>query len=272
MQRVSISDYLRAPRGRWTGSDGWIHFCTEEPCLSGTVVWRHVDGALLEVLLECAASATTALPATHPALVDARRVPSVEAAEFVTVATFIARYGTLLRERVSHLAGIRPPGFLGAFAEGLFRVVPPPYPVRLFVDRSSALGWLHRDEHADAIAEIEDLAGAVVSSSRVIGDLRRFIEQSVQCSRSEAARALGLSVRSLQRRLADEGTTFQREVAWARVRVAQRLMAESEASLAEVADVAGFSSPAAFSAIFRRLVGLTPKSWRDARRGESPRL
>jgi AraC-like DNA-binding protein len=79
------------------------------------------------------------------------------------------------------------------------------------------------------------------------------------------ARALGLSTRTLQRRLREADTTFQGEVLSARVRMAQRCMLESDASLTAIALDTGFTSPQHMATVFRRLVGQTPSAWRSER-------
>lgn len=49
-----------------------------------------------------------------------------------------------------------------------------------------------------------------------------------------------------------------------RVRAAQRMMKESEHTLARIAQDAGFASAATFSVSFRKLVGQSPREWRQA--------
>ncbi|MBZ0237586.1 MAG: helix-turn-helix domain-containing protein, partial [Deltaproteobacteria bacterium] len=69
----------------------------------------------------------------------------------------------------------------------------------------------------------------------------------------------------LQRHLRAAGTAFQRELDAARVRVAQRLLETSRASLTEIALDVGCASPQHFSALFRRVAGQPPSAWRAAR-------
>lgn len=84
------------------------------------------------------------------------------------------------------------------------------------------------------------------------------------------ARALALSVRTLQRRLRAEGTSFEREVWNSRVRRAQRLMIETDLPLSRVAQDAGFTSLSRLSVVFRRITGTTPSAWRRERRLSAP--
>lgn len=81
---------------------------------------------------------------------------------------------------------------------------------------------------------------------------------------SEVSQNLGLSIRTLQRRLNDRGKTFQVLVDEARQKLALNLVATSVYSLAEVAFLTGFSEQSAFSRAFKRWSGETPRSYRIA--------
>ncbi len=84
---------------------------------------------------------------------------------------------------------------------------------------------------------------------------------------SDVAGALGMSARTLQRRLADEGHTFQDLVDEAQRQLARRLLTTTNTSLAEVAFMTGFSGQSAFSRAFKRWSGQTPRSYRVQARG-----
>jgi len=83
-------------------------------------------------------------------------------------------------------------------------------------------------------------------------------------NRAEIARRLGMSERTLHRRLAEEGLTFRALVAGARRDVAESLLALPEHSLAEVAFLTGFSDQSAFQRAFKRWAGRTPLEFRRA--------
>jgi AraC-like DNA-binding protein len=83
----------------------------------------------------------------------------------------------------------------------------------------------------------------------------------------QAAKALGVTERSLQRWLKSWDTTFKAEQNRAQVQVAQQLLARSDAPLAQVASQVGCASLSHFSALFRRLTGATPSHWRRDHRG-----
>lgn len=79
---------------------------------------------------------------------------------------------------------------------------------------------------------------------------------------SDVARDLCLSARTLQRRLADDGWSYQSLVDEARRRLSSRLLRETDYSLGDVAFMAGFADQSAFSRAFKRWEGQTPRSYR----------
>ncbi|MGF1544313.1 MAG: AraC family transcriptional regulator ligand-binding domain-containing protein [Parvularculaceae bacterium] len=79
----------------------------------------------------------------------------------------------------------------------------------------------------------------------------------------DAAAALGFSLRTFARRLAEEGTTFKSLKAASRRREAARLIAETTLGRDAVARELGFDDPTSFSRACRRWFGA---AFRDARR------
>ncbi len=81
---------------------------------------------------------------------------------------------------------------------------------------------------------------------------------------SATAKRLGMSGRTLQRRLADRGVTYQSLVDEARRQLAEKLLRDTGYSLAEIAYLTGFSEQSAFTRAFKRWAGQTPRSYRLA--------
>ena len=79
---------------------------------------------------------------------------------------------------------------------------------------------------------------------------------------SSIASELAMSPRTLQRRLSEQGHSFQGVVDRARKELAQRLLAETDFSLAEVAFLTGFAEQSGFNRAFKRWAGQTPRSYR----------
>ncbi len=74
--------------------------------------------------------------------------------------------------------------------------------------------------------------------------------------------SMGMSERTLRRRLADKGIRFQEAKNMAREKRAQYHLAHSNMSLTEIAFELGFSELSGFSRAFRHWVGETPQAYR----------
>lgn len=73
---------------------------------------------------------------------------------------------------------------------------------------------------------------------------------------------LGVSPRTLQRRLREEGTSHQDLLDEVRSELSRRYLREPELAICEVAYLLGFSEPSAFHRAFRRWTGVTPRAFR----------
>lgn len=78
----------------------------------------------------------------------------------------------------------------------------------------------------------------------------------------QVAKQLGMSKRTLQRRLAGEGTTFQQVLQKTREDLARHYLTETELVTAEIGFLLGFDEPNSFYRAFRDWTGLTPEGLR----------
>jgi transcriptional regulator GlxA family with amidase domain len=85
----------------------------------------------------------------------------------------------------------------------------------------------------------------------------------------QLAAICGLTVRSFNRRFkaATERTPGQ-YLAQQRLRVAKELLRESNLAVAEIAYQVGYQDGSHFSRLFKKLLGQTPKQYRDTVRGK----
>ncbi|MNE63905.1 HTH-type transcriptional regulator VirS [compost metagenome] len=79
------------------------------------------------------------------------------------------------------------------------------------------------------------------------------------------AQRLGLSVRTLQRRLAEEGAAFKELLCEARRRLAERYLLEGRHSIKEVAYLLGFADLSNFARAFRGWYAMTPREFQQLR-------
>jgi AraC-like DNA-binding protein len=77
------------------------------------------------------------------------------------------------------------------------------------------------------------------------------------------ARQLAISGRTLQRRLAAEGVSYQQLLDDARKEAATRYICEPSLSICEIACLVGYSEPAPFHRAFKRWFGVTPDIYRQ---------
>jgi AraC-like DNA-binding protein len=78
----------------------------------------------------------------------------------------------------------------------------------------------------------------------------------------DIARALNLSVRTLQRKLVEAGTSFREVSDLVRGQLAQEYLTDGSVSIAEVAFLLGFSEQSSFNRAFRGWTGESPGRWR----------
>ena len=132
---------------------------------------------------------------------------------------------------------LRPdPGLLRVVRQRLSRLEPPP-------------------------AEASPFAAAV--RSRVEEDL-----PSGEVTAARVAAEMGLSARTLDRRLAAGGTSFRDLLDGVRRELAEHLLRDPRVTTGEIAFQLGFSESSAFHRSFKRRTGLTPREFR--RRASSP--
>jgi AraC-like DNA-binding protein len=80
------------------------------------------------------------------------------------------------------------------------------------------------------------------------------------------SRTLHLSPRTLQRRLKESGSSFQRVLDEARHQMARYYLSNSALELNEAAYLLGFEDPNSFGRAFRTWEGMPPSDWRETHR------
>ena len=78
------------------------------------------------------------------------------------------------------------------------------------------------------------------------------------------AKKLGMSERSLVRRLSEMGTSFSDTLQKLRYQLALKYLSQPELSLTQIAFLLGYANQSAFSAAFKRTTGSTPREIRSA--------
>jgi len=129
------------------------------------------------------------------------------------------------------------------------------------------LPHVYRDEPlCDLLrARAESLLAARQSNDRLperVLDILRYGHGLVDVDIDEIARRLGLSARSLQRRLRERGISLSTLHDQARKEIACSTLERPEAPIKDLAARLGFSEPSAFHRAFKRWTGTTPAEFR----------
>jgi AraC-like DNA-binding protein len=194
--------------------------------------------------------------------IDARDVDSIDALGFKRLLGYLLERSRRLDHTVGSMTMIHGGGLVGVVTAGLLNVVRPPYPFRAVSGDDSGEGY------ADAgVGDLFDDVEALRRKLRHVPDVVRSVQGALQhqpnATASELARRLGLSSRTLQRRLEDAGTSLRTERRNLLVRQAEELLAATSLDLDAIAARTGLASASHLVTLFRRTHGTTPGEWRS---------
>lgn len=119
--------------------------------------------------------------------------------------------------------------------------------------------------HSILTEQLDGCLAALPVQTSLIGDIRAELIHKIQNGEpriSEVAQALGISVRTLQRRLNDSGTSYSSLLDDVRQQMALSLLDETDLPLQEVAFLLGYGDFSSFHHAFRRWFGSSPARFR----------
>jgi AraC-like DNA-binding protein len=106
---------------------------------------------------------------------------------------------------------------------------------------------------------------AQASTQSLLDRVEAILVRCIQGQRPSVealARALGMSSRTLQRRLTEHDTNYQQQLDRVRQRTARRLLSQTTLEPGEIAFFLGFEEVNSFSRAFHQWEGVTPHRWR----------
>lgn len=126
---------------------------------------------------------------------------------------------------------------------------------RLSDDGMSKFFETHLDIQLGQINDTSEL------ERRIVDQIGEALSEGVP-TLAEMAGRLGMSTRTLQRRLSDDGLAYQDLVLDARKTLSEQLLRRTDYALAEIAFLTGFSDQSTFTRAFKRWHGETPANYR----------
>lgn len=268
LRRASdLADFLDRPMASYLVGSTYAYFYID-PGFTGLSVWGIPSLEETTTLNKAMDVVVGKHGAAHLSLVDSRRLARVDPITFATMAKYVGDRREVFGRLIRRQAMICSEGLAGAVVAGFFTVLRPAYPYSVFYRLEEALSWLDNPHGGDLVTELLASLERTALDDPLIHALRQLlVAPDRRYDVSTAARGLGVSTRTLQRKLQQYGTSFQRELQAAQMQRAQEMMLHSSQSLSEIALEVGFSSLQHFSTVFHKVTGKTPRHWRREQEG-----
>ncbi|MFT3928611.1 MAG: helix-turn-helix domain-containing protein [Myxococcales bacterium] len=153
-------------------------------------------------------------------------------------------------------------GLAGAAILGAVQLTGAGYQLAAFDKVGPALAWAARPEFEEDYLQ---LRASLLGLPDIVRRVRAAIAASDLRSTRAIARSLGLSVRSLQRHLADAGTSIRAERTHHLIHRAEQLLEGTNLDLTAIAAMLGLGSATRLVSLFRSVHGKTPGTFRAER-------
>lgn len=233
----------------WPRADLWVVSLFDSPPLDAA---RRLTDRMAEIRF------------VHRTLFDARGLTAVSPEPFAHLTEFVTEHREVIERHVERVAVLLLSSLGSAISHGVVAMTGIDFPVEVFEDAAAAFAWLGVE---DARAMAAELDRRIERARSILPRLRRFLRDSPSASLDEAARALAVSTRQLQRLLKKLEVSYRDERTRVRVDLARGLLRTTDLKVEAVAAEVGYAKLQNFVDAFRKITGQTPAAWRSEREG-----
>lgn len=264
---ASMEEFVLAPIGRYVTTTTALYWCYS-PELCGSAHWgRPTMADLRDVMEFLRITHAVGMQTPFDMVVDTRALEAPDIGGYT--GSFDALRGVLesLTRSVRRHAVVRPAGPAGGLVASVYTLIRPNDAWQVFDGAAEAFTWL---EAGSAYQEVSALVATVAVPPTLVSRLRsELLQEMGRLDLDQTAKRLQVSRRTLQRVLTGNRTTFRAEREKIQVELARSFLRQSRTKIQAIAAELGYSSLPAFSKVFRRATGMSPREFRTASRAET---
>lgn len=258
----SLEEFFGPPARRYVLRRSFAYWQAERRVF-GMMMWGRPEEADVLEMVGAHEVGANPLFRGHTSLVDVRDLESVDLMSFETMLAHLKQRRDAWSPNVGKQVVLHRGGFAHAAVVGMFQFLKPAHPVEFCEDPVVAFDTLGAGDVRD---EVEALKARLLGLPEPV----RRVREALNALPPDAAPAaivkhLGTSMRSLQRRLTECGTSLRAEKQLHILRSAERLLETTELDLDALAARVGASSGSHLVTLFRQHHNTTPGAFRAAR-------
>jgi AraC-like DNA-binding protein len=244
-RRGSATELARSDGDGWYAAPGIVVWRVDG--IDGSTFWGHVTIAQLDAAFERVRHyASGGVTRPIDVVSDLAAMTSVDVAVYPRMAELAAELLPRVTAPIRRHVVIVPDGMIGATAAG-------------FLHLHTEHRWQIAADLGSAVGEpLAARVAAVVEPAREADLVTALRARLAGGTLPAAAKALGVTPRSLQRSLRGAGTSFRAVVDEHRIAEACRLLDQTDLKVESIAREVGFRSLSGFVRSFRRAVGCSP--------------
>lgn len=258
-----LEAFFGPPARRYVVHRSFVYWQAERRAF-GNMMWgRPNENDVIEM---CAAHEVGADPlfSGHTSLVDIRALEAVDLLAFERLLAYLHKRRDVWSPNVSRQVVLHAGGYAQAFVVGMFEFLRPGHQVLFFDEPRGAFEAIGA---SDVFEELESVRQELLNIPEIVRRVQSALEAMPgKVTAAGVARALGMSTRSLQRRLNDAKSSLRIERQRRLLRQCERMLESTELDLDAIARQVGASSSSHLIALFRAHHGMTPGAFRASRR------